>query len=181
MNDTHMKIAAGLEQAFAENGFAQIGVDGLREASQVSLRTLYKYCPSREDMVITALEHRHRRYLSYLLDELPNTPKAGLDEVFERIGKWMVENAPQGCLFHGAVAAHPDSPVLHKMLERHKLEVSIGLARATGLTSYNDELLFLHEAITHSWPIMGAQAVFSAKKFGQFLLKEVIETESAAS
>lgn len=171
MNDTQMKIAAGLERAFAEHGFAQIGVDGLREASQVSLRTLYKYCPSREDMVIKALEHRHRRYLSYLLDGLPNQPKTALDEAFDRIEKWMIENAPQGCLFQGAVAAHPDSAVLYKMLERHKLEVSDGLARATGLTSCQNELLLLHEAIIHSWPIMGAQAVLSAKRFGKALFK----------
>ncbi|WP_421870543.1 TetR/AcrR family transcriptional regulator [Motiliproteus sp.] len=172
MNATQLKIAAGLEQAFADHGFAQIGVDGLREATQVSLRTLYKYCPSREAMVITALEHRHQRYLAHLLDELPTAPTQALDQMFDRIGNWMEENAPQGCLFKSAVAAHPDSEVLQKMLERHKLEVCDGLTRATGLSNHRDELLLLHEAIIHSWPMMGARAVASAKRFGQQLFNQ---------
>ncbi|WP_207802507.1 TetR/AcrR family transcriptional regulator [Motiliproteus coralliicola] len=170
-----MKIAAGLERAFAQHGFAQIGVDGLREATQVSLRTLYKYCPSREAMVVTALEHRHQRYLAHLLDGLPTTPTQALDEAFERIGNWMLENAPQGCLFKSAVAAHPDSELLHQMLERHKLEVCDGLVRATGLTSHRDELLFLHEAIIHSWSIMGSRAISSAKGFGQELFRQAAQ------
>lgn len=181
MNSTQTKIAAGLEQAFAQHGFAQIGVDGLRQASQVSLRTLYKYCPSREAMVITALEYRHQRYLAYLLEGLPTQPTLAIDNVFERVGSWMEENAPQGCLFKSAVAAHPDSDVLHQMLERHKLEVSDGLVRATGLTSHQDELLFLHEAIIHSWSIMGPRAISSAKRFGKELFRQTVTLDNNLS
>ena len=46
------KIAEGLECAFASRGFAEPSVDDLRDSAGVSLRTLYKYMPSRGDMVI---------------------------------------------------------------------------------------------------------------------------------
>jgi AcrR family transcriptional regulator len=42
MIDTATKIASGLEQAFAAQGFAETNVEALRDAAGVSLRTLYK-------------------------------------------------------------------------------------------------------------------------------------------
>ncbi|PAU82354.1 TetR family transcriptional regulator [Halovibrio salipaludis] len=163
MTNTQEKIATGLECAFAEHGFAEIGVDGLREATQVSLRTLYKYCPSREDMVLTALNHRHTRYLSHLLEGLSEEPQDALEEMLDRIGSWMAANAPQGCLFHSAVAAHPDNTVIRTMLERHKTEVADGMVQATGLASARDELMLIHEGVTQSWPLMQERAIRSAK------------------
>lgn len=171
MANTKEKIAAGLEHAFAESGFAEIGVDGLRDATQVSLRTLYKYCPSREDMVLTALERRHARYLVHLLSDLPGAPDKAVGEIFERVGKWMSENAPQGCLFHSAVAAHPENAAVREMLVRHKSELADGLVRATGLTSARDELTLLHEGITQCWPLMGEHAVSCAISLAQPLLE----------
>ncbi|WP_111496532.1 MULTISPECIES: TetR/AcrR family transcriptional regulator [Marinobacter] len=170
METTQEKIAAGLERAFAEHGFAEIGVDGLRDATQVSLRTLYKYCPSREDMVLTALEHRHTRYLAHLFGDLSGGPEQVLGEMFERVGRWMAENASYGCLFHSAVAAHPDKPALREMLQRHKGEVADGMVRATGLEACRDEFMLLHEGLTQTWPLTGECAVESARLLARRLL-----------
>ena len=171
MNKTQEKIASGLEDAFARSGFAEIGVDGLRDATQVSLRTLYKYCPSREAMVIAALEHRHTRYLHFLFDDLPEKPSADIGEIFDRIGRWMSENSPRGCLFHSAVAAHPESGTLLDMLQRYKSEVSNGMVKATGLTDHEEDLILLHEGITQSWPLLGEKATARAKALIQCLLE----------
>ena len=57
------KIAAGLERTFAKHGFAETDIETLRAGADVSLRTLYKYFPTREERMLAALEHRHRRYL----------------------------------------------------------------------------------------------------------------------
>ena len=61
MTDTARLIAARLESCFVSRGFLEPGVDALRDAAGVSLRTLYKYFPSREAMVIGALDHRRNR------------------------------------------------------------------------------------------------------------------------
>lgn len=172
MKDTQEKIAAGLEQAFAAEGFAESGVDQLRDATQVSLRTLYKYCPSREDMVLMALEHRHERYLDHLFRDLPEAPEKALEDIFARIGAWMRTNAAQGCLFHAAVAAQPHSVALRQMLERHKAEVAERLAKAMGLSACRDELMLLHEGLTQSWSFMGEAAVDHAKTLAVSLLKQ---------
>ena len=63
------KIAADLESAFSKLGFAQPSVAQLKTACNVSLRTLYKHYPSKEAMIISALEYRHKRYMTFLLSE----------------------------------------------------------------------------------------------------------------
>lgn len=163
MNKTQEKIAAGLEQAFAAHGFTELGVDGLRDAAQVSLRTLYKYCPSKVDMIIMALEHRHARYLTHLFEDLPTHNQQVLDEIFDRVGRWMRENNSQGCLFHNAVVSHPNSEPIRRLLERHKTEVADKLAESTNLVAMREPLLLIHEGIVQSWSVLGGRAISSAR------------------
>jgi AcrR family transcriptional regulator len=162
MNKTHEKIAAGLEQAFAKNGFTELGVDGLRDAAQVSLRTLYKYCPSKEAMIIMALEYRHARYLNHLFTDLSAKRDEVPFEIFYRVGQWMHENSSEGCLFHNAVVSYPNSEPIRSMLERHKKEVAERMTEAAGIPTIKAQLLLLHEGIVQSWPVLGEQAATSA-------------------
>lgn len=164
MTDTKLKIAAGLERAFAKGGFAEPSVDDLREAADVSLRTLYKYTPSRADMVHLALEHRHQRYIDLLFTDLPEAPDAALDRIIERVGQWMTEEASHGCLFHSAVAASPGDQVLRDLLSRHKIEVSTKAAAATGRQGYEIELNLILEGLTQSFTLHGAKAIVAAKR-----------------
>lgn len=172
METTRDRIAQKLEETFAERGFAEPGVAELREASEVSLRTLYKYFPSRDDMVIAALDQRHGRYLAYVFADLPDAPEVALDAIFERIGDWMRTSSPNGCMFHSAVAAHPGNEALAGKLGRHKREIATRLAEAAGLPGHEDELLLLHEGLTQSFTLMGARAVASAKAMAKELRAE---------
>lgn len=159
MNETTERIAGRLEASFTTHGFAAPGVDALRADAGVSLRTLYKHFPSREAMVIGALDHRHRIYLAYLADGSPDGPgPAPVLHVFTRLGDWMAERAPTGCLFVSALAAHPDNKAIHEAVARHKQETRdmIGerVARAapalptTQFEPLSDALLLIHEGQT---------------------------------
>ncbi len=182
------KISAGLEQAFAKGGFAEPSVEDLRDAAGVSLRTLYKYTPSRSEMVLAALEHRHRRYLARVFEGLPQEPAAALEALLSRVGDWMASETAHGCLFHAAVAADPASQPLRELLERHKAEVAARAAAATGLggdsvgadsrdTDSRGEgsggaetaLLVIIEGLTQAWPLRGDEAVMAAKRLGRAL------------
>ncbi|MBS8261256.1 TetR/AcrR family transcriptional regulator [Roseibium polysiphoniae] len=169
MNATMTKIASGLEHAFALRGFAEPSVEDLREAAGVSLRTLYKYTPSRDDMVLAALEHRHQRYLASTFDDLPEDQAMATDSLMERIGAWMLNEASHGCLFHAAVAAAPGDARLRALLERHKGEVSERAARACGLTQHQVDLNLIIEGLMQSWPIHSEEAVASAKRLSGLL------------
>lgn len=168
MSDMMSKISAGLERAFASRGFAEPSVEDLRDAAGVSLRTLYKYTPSRSEMVLAALENRHQRYLTQIFEGLPEGP-AAFDDLLSRVGRWMETEASHGCLFHAAVAADPGSAPLRAVLERHKAEVAARAAAVCGLPDAATELLVILEGLTQSWPLRGAAAVDAARRLGHAL------------
>ncbi|MEM9630132.1 MAG: TetR/AcrR family transcriptional regulator [Pseudomonadota bacterium] len=179
MLDTGTKIAAGLEEAFVIHGFAEPNVETLREAAGVSLRTLYKYTPSRDDMVLSALEYRHRRYMDHIFSNVPESGPDALGSIIERIADWMAQEAPQGCLFHAAVAAAPKDGNLKELLNRHKTCVADRAAAVAGLEDRAADILFIFEGLTQSWPLLGAASVESAHRLAKCLYIEANETPSS--
>ncbi len=169
MTDTRAKIAAGLERAFAARGFAEPSVEDLRAAAGVSLRTLYKYLPSRGAMVHAALEHRHQRYLEHVFAAEPGRGAAALETLIDRIAAWLAREAAHGCLFHAAVAAAPDDASLHAILERHKTEVARRAAAIAALPDRDVDLTLIFDGLAQSWPLNGARAVESAKRLARTL------------
>lgn len=161
------KIAGGLERAFAARGFTEPSVEDLRETAGVSLRTLYKYAPSRDAMIRMALEHRHRRYLAQVFGST-DTSQQSLSETFERIANWMKTEATHGCLFHAAVASAPNDPALRKLLEQHKAEVSQMAADKAETAMRTSDLLVIIEGLTHAWPLSKGEALTSAKRLAQY-------------
>ncbi|REG81189.1 TetR/AcrR family transcriptional regulator [Marinomonas pollencensis] len=156
------QIAASLELAFSQYGFAEPNVDKLKTACNVSLRTLYKHYPSKEAMVVAALEYRHQRYLAFL-DNGPNqNAQSSLEIIFQRLETWMSENAPHGCLSMNAIAAFPDNLIINKVVKEHKAEVRQFLALKSQRAELANSLFLLHEGIASAWPILGADAVKSA-------------------
>lgn len=163
MKTTSQKIAAALEQTFSEQGFAQPGVDSLKEAAGVSLRTLYKYYPSRIHMIHGALSLRHERYMATLFSDIHTTGEAALLYVFDQVAHWMTHNAQTGCLFLSAVAAYPNEPMLKELLERHKAEIAENMLKVSGLNEVGHDLLLIHEGLMHSWPVCQDSALDAAK------------------
>lgn len=163
MIGTQEKIAAGLERAFARHGFAEPNVETLRDAAGVSLRTLYKYLPSRADMVMAALEHRHQRYMEQVFEGLPVDPEEARPDLIDRVAMWMHREATHGCLFHSAVAADPGNASVRALLARHKQEVAQQSAAVAGLAGQEVALLLILEGMTQSWPLHGVKAVTAAK------------------
>tara|TARA_E500000305_G_scaffold95305_1_gene84802 strand:+ start:365 stop:883 length:519 start_codon:yes stop_codon:yes gene_type:complete len=170
MVDMMTKIAAGLEHAFAANGFAEPSVEDLRDAAGVSLRTLYKYTPSRSAMVHAALEHRHRRYMEFVFTELPEERGVALSAIIDRVAAWMLHEASHGCLFHAAVAVAPNDGALCSLLEKHKAEVAGQAARATGLSGREMDLTLIIEGLMQSWPLYGDDATASARRLSAALV-----------
>ena len=166
------QIAAHLEGAFSQYGFAEPSVAQLKTACKVSLRTLYKYYPSKEAMIVGALEYRHQRYLTFLLNESPSRGVESVLHIFDRLEEWMKEFAPHGCLSMNAIAAYPDNLFINKAVKEHKEDVRQFL----GLQSQREDLataiFLLHEGVSSAWPVLGRTAVTSAQKALLQLLEE---------
>jgi len=168
MTETQHRIAESLDRQFAEMGFATQGVEALRAGADVSLRTLYKYFPSREAMVVGALEYRDQAYSNWIA----GGPEQGADHVLyplSRLGDWLGQVANTGCLFMNALSAYPDSEAIRASVEAHKsrlrgqfrtrlLRVAPG-CEAGGLA---DAMLLLHEGLTDTARLHGPEAAAKA-------------------
>jgi AcrR family transcriptional regulator len=157
------QIAASLEAAFSQYGFAEVSVSQLKTACNVSLRTLYKHYPSKESMIVAALTHRHQRYLTFLADPSVNDGKEAILAVFERLNHWMAEFAPHGCMSLQALAAFPDNLEIKAAVSQHKNEVRILLGQQAQRPDLATALLLLHEGVSNVWPILGRESIESAK------------------
>ncbi len=172
MTETATLIASRLEACFVEHGFLEPGVDALRDGCGVSLRTLYKYFPSREAMVIGALNHRHDRYLNFIEDGAPASGPASIAHVFGRIESWMKGECGTGCLFLNALAAHPSNAEIRETVKRQKDGTRLLLGRSSGRPELADALFLLHEGATAAWPLMGREAIRTARDSALKLLRE---------
>lgn len=164
MNEMATKIAGGLESAFATQGFASPSVEDLRDAAGVSLRTLYKYAPSRDAMIRMALEHRHQRYLAHVFGGSTESSEQSLDETLDRVAGWMRTEASHGCLFHAAVASAPGDQKLRQLLEAHKAEVSQLAVAKAGTDIYPCDIIVIIEGLTQAWSLSNEAALTSAKR-----------------
>lgn len=163
MKDLQSQIDAGLERAFATYGFAEPNIETLRKATGVSLRTLYKYIPSRDDMVLRALEYRHRRYMAHVFSETAKASSMPLGSIVDRVAQWMQAETTHGCLFHAAVASAPQDEKLRALLNRHKAEMSERAASISGLQGRESEISVIIEGLMQSWPLRGPESVRAAK------------------
>lgn len=173
MNSIEERVSERLERCFARRGFAEPGVDTLREDADVSLRTLYKYFPSRQAMVMSALKRRDSIYLHHLVEDMPAGPgPAPVLHLFRRLGCWLTDSSSTGCLFLAALAAHPDDSAVRDMTRRHKRATAqlIGEAlqrAAPGLQAerrrrMTDALMLIHEGQTAMAATSGGKAATDA-------------------
>lgn len=156
-------IAADLEIAFSQMGFVNSSVAQLKDACSVSLRTLYKHYPSKEAMVIGALQHRHQRYIDFLSQGPKGQGIEAVEAIFSKLEHWMSTNAPHGCMSTSAVAAFPDHAEINQVVLSHKREVCKLLGQLSRRNDLATQLFLLHEGIASAWPVLGPTAVVEAK------------------
>lgn len=164
MTDTHLKIAENLDRQFSEMEFATQGVEALREGANVSLRTLYKYFPSREAMVIGALAHRDAAYSDWIGTDQVEGAEHVL-HVLVRLSDWLRNVSNTGCLFRNALAAYPESDAIRQAVAAHKAHVRdiFRIRLITVAPDCDAEALFvLHEGLTESARLLGAEPATTA-------------------
>ncbi|TVU70066.1 MULTISPECIES: TetR/AcrR family transcriptional regulator [Cobetia] len=165
-------IAARLESLFSQRGFAEPSVSELKAASSVSLRTLYRHFPSKESMVIGALQHRHERYLAFLEEDVPAQGRDALSHLYQRLAHWMQYEAPNGCMSVNALAAFPDNADVRDAVQRHKQEILQWLGERSGQPALATELFLIHEGASSAWLVLGKAAIEAARSATLTLLGE---------
>lgn len=162
MTSTKEQIASRLEKAFNTRGFAEPSVAELQREVGASLRTLYRYFPSKEAMVVGALNYRHDRYLSFLAENEPPAGKDSIIHLFGRLADWMTTYAPNGCLYLNALASFPGNKDVRNATVQYKKELIQVMALRSGQKTLANEFFLLHEGACAAWTIIGIEAIQSA-------------------
>lgn len=172
MSTVQTQIAAKLESAFSQYGFAEPSVAKLKQACGVSLRTLYKYYGSKEEMIVAALEYRHQRYLALLKRDVDDNGLEALLNVIGKLTAWMRDEAPNGCMSLNACTAFPNNQEIAHAVQTHKQQVGAILGEISGQPDKAEQWLLLHEGVVNAWPIQGELAIKTAQAIIQTLYKE---------
>ncbi|MEJ1156392.1 TetR/AcrR family transcriptional regulator [Microbacterium marmarense] len=169
--ETKIRILRQAEHVFDEHGFAASGVDRVTDAAGVSTRTLYKHVGSKSALIEAVLSERQARFFA-------SVNGSSLDELFDSLETWMVNEGARGCFFLRAEGENAGqiSEITNAVDEYHRLLrdlidriVSNELHASDPMLS--DQILILFEGATSAATYRGASVVRTASAAASALLQ----------
>lgn len=104
------KILQAATELFYSQGIRATGVDAIVKAANTTKMSLYKYFPSKDDLVLAFLRKRDEDFRVWFVGQVDgkaDTPKTKLLAIFDVIGEWMAIPEFRGCAFINAAAEFP--------------------------------------------------------------------------
>lgn len=112
---------------FFEHGYRAIGVDRIIAESGVAKATLYRYFPSKDDLIVAYLHDVNRLYWIWFEESIaphPNQPRQQLIDLFYALQKLVTTPTCYGCPFLIAATEFPDAVHPgHQIAVEHKRTV----------------------------------------------------------
>jgi len=182
MNKMHEKIVTTATQLFETRGINASGVDLIVRESGIAKATLYKYFPSKNQLVITHLRDKSDRFYNWLEKNLIDNKKDSLEVLLELcclFEIWITRPQFHGLPFHIASVEFPDPshPVNHYSAELSKeLQLYFSkLAKTAGVKDPNtlgQQLMIIFEGAALVEGLSpGTGAALRAKKAAATLIK----------
>lgn len=133
-------------ELFYRRGFHAVGVDTVIAASGVAKMTLYKYFPSKDDLIVAVLQRRQERFRAWFSGALAQRVSAGAARgvermlaVFDVLGEWFAQPTFRGCAFTNAVLELTDPQHgVHAVNRAHRkwlLDTLAALVREAGFAT----------------------------------------------
>ncbi|SES68943.1 transcriptional regulator, TetR family [Nitrosomonas marina] len=121
------KIVETAYHLFKTRGFYATGVDLIMQTASVSKRTLYKYFPTKNELIVSVLNYYRAAYADYFNQILAQQDKSSRQKIlniFEDAEQWFEDINFHGCLavnamgeFSGKDRAIEDSCIRFKQWE----------------------------------------------------------------
>jgi AcrR family transcriptional regulator len=95
------QIVEAAFKLFKARGFYATGVDLIMQTANVSKRTLYKYFPTKNDLIVAVLDYYRTTYAEYLnqiLNQKDYSSREKILAIFEDAKQWFEDNNFHGCL-----------------------------------------------------------------------------------
>lgn len=109
---------------FYREGIRATGIDRVIAESGVTKVTFYRHFPSKNDLILAFLEHRHQRWMTWFVDALARhggTPKA----LAPALAEWFGDEGFRGCAFiNSMVELGGTQPAIVSVSQRHKREMT---------------------------------------------------------
>lgn len=121
--DARSRIIETADRLYYNRGIQSVGMDELRTASGVSLKTLYTLFPSKNDIVLAVLRRRHRLWTDGVSAQVATarTPRARLLAIYDYLAAWCAEDSFRGCGFINAFAElGAVTPEIARITREHK-------------------------------------------------------------
>ncbi len=121
--EAEQQVLEAADRLFNEHSIRTVGMDQIRDASEVSLKRLYRLFPAKEQLVEAVLRRRDELFLSRLLDAAAQAqgPREAILGFFDLLHDWFAEPDYRGCPFLNAFAEMSStSPAVTGVARRQK-------------------------------------------------------------
>jgi AcrR family transcriptional regulator len=117
---------------FYKEGIRATGIDRIIAEAGVTKVTFYRHFPSKNDLIRSVLEARHRLWMVWFTDALARHggPRHdGMGALIPTLREWFEDPGFRGCAFLNSVAEFGDAlPEVLEITQRHKEEMTAAIA-----------------------------------------------------
>ncbi|AFY92743.1 TetR/AcrR family transcriptional regulator [Chamaesiphon minutus] len=138
--DARARILGVADELFYREGVRAIGVDTIIAQSEVAKTTLYRYFPSKDDLVVAYLEGRNQRFwelFETVVNQHLRQPKQQLLAIFIWLDELLSSADSHGCPFLMVASEFPEADYPgHQVAIAHKQKMRgclIELAELAGI------------------------------------------------
>lgn len=118
------KVFATARDLFYREGFRAVGVDAVVAASGVAKTTLYRWFPTKDDLVLAVLDSRNEEFWAQwesTAERHMGRPREELLAQVKWIARYIASEDSRGCAFLNAAAEFPDpAHVVRDRVARNK-------------------------------------------------------------
>jgi AcrR family transcriptional regulator len=147
---------------FSRHGVKTVGVDRIVAESGVAKMSLYRHFPSKDELVLSFLQERERRWtrewLQGEVERRADTPGGRMLAIFDVFGDWFVLEDFEGCSFINVLLEFddPEHPIRAASVEylRNIRSFVRGLATEAGAAE--------PDALAHQWHILMKGSIVAA-------------------
>ncbi|MEO7066484.1 MAG: TetR/AcrR family transcriptional regulator [Rhodanobacter sp.] len=127
------RILLAADDLFYREGIRATGIDRVIAEAGVAKLTFYRHFPSKNDLVLVFLEHRHACWMAWfnaaLVRHRPSSGNA-LAALVPTIAEWLHDEQFRGCAFLNAVGELGGTlPEVVAICRRHKREMTATIAK----------------------------------------------------
>ena len=122
------RILLAAHDLFYREGIRATGIDRVIAESGVAKLSFYRHYPSKNDLVLAFLDHRHARWMAWFEDALARhggTPQA----LVPALKEWLASAGFRGCAFINSVGELGEAlPQVNEVTRRHKADMAKAIA-----------------------------------------------------